>query len=225
MSEMFQECARFNQPLNFTDTGAVEDMSFMFVFCQRFNQPLRFDTRAVLDMSNMFTNCIAFNQPLTFTDTGAVTNMSAMFSGCSVFNQPLRFDTRAVTDMSLMFSRCTAFNQSLYNWFHQPLGMGGAVHSMFLRCTSFKSPVFPMSVIEFNASALSETPLGRQDEMMMAVQAASMVPDDLAEQGRRIKFGSMSAANALSGRMTESYQELGAASADHGPAQKRPRYH
>jgi hypothetical protein len=151
--------------------------------------------------------------------------MSAMFSGCSVFNQPLRFDTRAVTDMSLMFSRCTAFNQSLYNWFHQPLGMGGAVHSMFLRCTSFKSPVFPMSVIEFNASALSETPLGRQDEMMMAVQAASMVPDDLAEQGRRIKFGSMSAANALSGRMTESYQELGAASADHGPAQKRPRYH
>ena len=224
MSAMFFYCDRFNQPLRF-DTRAVLDMSNMFSSCTAFNQPLRFDTRAVLDMSSMFSSCTAFNQTLTFTDTGAVTNMSQMFTGCNVFNQPLRFDTRAVTNMSLMFANCTAFNQSLYKWFHQPRGNGRAVSVMFLGCTSFKSPVFPMSEIEFTESALWQTPLGRQDEMMMAFRSALMVPDDLAEQGRRIKFGSMSAANALNGRMAESYQELGAASADHGPAQKRPRYH
>jgi surface protein len=136
MSQMFEVCWLFNQPLSF-DTSAVTDMSLMFnncfIFnstitfdtsaviymfamfadCTLFDQPLFFDTGIVDDMGGMFQNCTYFNSVLTFTSTAAVTNMNSMFYGCSAFNQALSFNTSAVDNMGGMFQNCLVFNSVL----------------------------------------------------------------------------------------------------------------
>ena len=224
MTNMFRRCNTFNQPLRF-DTRDVRSMQFMFAACAAFNQPLTFDTRNVRNMELMFRGCTAFNQPLTLDtsaatdmygtfsgcttfnqpvhfDTHAVTNMGSMFFNCSAFNQPLAFDTRAVLDMRLMFSGCTAFNQPLHTWHHEPsalLDMPMAVLvvvNMFENCRSFNSPVFAMSVNDYNASRLGTTPLGQSAVMEEALIIARSKADPAA-QGRIILLASIEAARVL----------------------------
>lgn len=195
MSDMFDGCGSFNQPLRF-DTHNVRWMDAMFRGCTAFNQPLMFDTRAVINMQTMFAFCARFNQPVHF-DTRAVTSMWAMFTYCTAFNQPLAFDTHNV-DMNAMFANCTAFNQPLHKWHHQPSleGRLSQIVGMFENCRSFKSPVFAMSVFEYDASRLRTTPLGQSAVMEEALRRAERV-NDPAEQGRIILLASLRAARVL----------------------------
>lgn len=214
MSSMFSGCTMFNNTLRF-DTGAVDNMAEMFLGCHTFDQPLTFDTESVTDMSSMFQGCTAFNQTLAFTNTASVDNMGGMFRGCRSFDQPLDFDTRDVTlmsgmfinchrfnhrlnfnmaaveDMVLMFSGCRTFNQTLRGWTHVPSDTGDSVKHMFKGCTSFQSPVFTMSLAEYDESYLEHTPLGASDTMSDGIeQLRSLVASgiaDLAAQGRSIK--------------------------------------
>jgi hypothetical protein len=171
MNEMFWRCAAFNQPVTF-DTRAVITMARMFSECTSFNQPLDFDTHAVTSMSMMFRGCTSLNQPLDF-DTHAVRDMTGMFSGCTTFNQPLPFDTHAVTSFNQMFEGCTAFNQPLDQWYHEPSPFRDPVHNMFHGCERFLNPVFRMSVVEYRASELSDTPLGQTAVMQEVIQLLS----------------------------------------------------
>jgi hypothetical protein len=163
-ANMFANCAAFNQPLT-VNTQAVDHMYNMFYGCTTFNQPLDFNTAAVIDMQGMFSGCAVFNQPLDF-NTVAVIDMRKMFFGCTAFNQPLNFNTVAVLSMSEMFSGCTAFNQTLHRWLHQPTNDTRGIIAMFYGCESFLSPVFTMSLDEYNYSGLVQTPLGQSHVML-----------------------------------------------------------
>ena len=65
MSQMFQDCKKFNQTCNF-DTTYVGDMNGMFQDCEIFNnggKPLKFNTKSVNVFRRMFKNCLVFKQP------------------------------------------------------------------------------------------------------------------------------------------------------------------
>jgi hypothetical protein len=91
MSNMLSGADSFNQPLEFSDTGNVKDMSGMFAWCKSFNQPLAFDTRSVELMTSMFKRCSKFNQPIAF-DTTNVRDARQMFYGATSFAQVVAFD-------------------------------------------------------------------------------------------------------------------------------------
>jgi hypothetical protein len=65
MNSLFEECAEFNQPLDWT-TSKVTTMAGMFSNCPRFNQQLKWDTRSVWDMSEMFYGCTALESVMEF---------------------------------------------------------------------------------------------------------------------------------------------------------------
>ena len=113
MNYMFGKAESFNQPLNFTSTKNVTDMSQMFFNAKSFNEPLNWDTSNVIDMTEMFGRAISFNQPLNF-NTENVTTMKGMFSRAISFNQLLIFtNTKNVTNMEFMFLGAESFNQPL----------------------------------------------------------------------------------------------------------------
>jgi hypothetical protein len=195
MTSMFKNCNTFNQPLRF-DTHNVQRMDFMFNGCTAFNQPLTFDTRAVTGMAIMFSSCTTFNQPVHF-DTRNVRFMNNMFFGCRAFNQPLTFNTRACQDFGKMFFGCRAFNQPLHEWYTQPSRLyEPKTMGMFHLCNSFKSPVFAMSVEEYQVSRLPWTPLGKSALMQEALIIARSKADP-AKQGRIILLASIEAARVL----------------------------
>lgn len=186
------------------DTSAAQSMNSMFNGCTTFNQPLDFNTVAVVDMRGMFSGCTAFNQRIFF-NTASVRNMEGMFSGCAAFNQPLGFNTRALVGMRGMFQGCTAFNQPLHQWIHQPEFYTGNIQYMFQGCASFQSAVFTMTLNEYWASGLRETPLGQSEVMTKKLarwisnyRRANQLDDDaaLVEEGRAIRDLSREAACA-----------------------------
>ena len=199
MMEMFDHCFRFNQPVDF-DTVAVTNMDQMFFYCLNFNQPVNFVTPSLTTTFCMFMCCEKFNQPVNL-NTASVRVMSSMFERCSAFNQPLNFNTQNVTRYDSMFEDCSAFNQPLNRWFHRPTRSEDALDDMVIGCVSFQSPVFAMSVVEYDQSGLDRTPLGRLPLMIDALEDADRVAardqgnqSNLDEQGRLIKQGSVAAA-------------------------------
>ena len=140
MSEMFNDCSAFNQPLEKWTVSQVTDMSGMFRGCRAFNQPLeKWDVSKVTHMNSMFYKCKSFNQPLEKWDVSKVTNMGWMFSDCSAFNQPLeKWVVSQVTSMRGMFDNCSAFNQPLEKWeVSKVTDMG----YMFHGCSTFNQPL------------------------------------------------------------------------------------
>ena len=100
------------------DVSNVTDMSNLFENCYNFNQPLgNWNVSNVTNMKGMFDNCYNFNQPLGNWDVRKVENMRHMFDNCENFNQPLgNWDVRNVYDMTFMFYNCHKFNQPLEKW-------------------------------------------------------------------------------------------------------------
>ena len=92
MKKMFYECEKmtFATGIDTPDLTKVTDMSQIFQYCSAFNQPLNnWTVSKVTDMRAMFDGCTAFNQPLEKWEVSNVSNMAQMFLGCSAFNQPL----------------------------------------------------------------------------------------------------------------------------------------
>ena len=115
MGSMFSMCSNFNgNNIHTWNVGHVSDMSNMFEKCFHFNQPLQdWDVSKVRSMEKMFSYCTSFNQPLENWVVTKVKNMRKMFENCTSFNQPLRWDVKQVTNMNQMFANCTSFNQDL----------------------------------------------------------------------------------------------------------------
>ena len=75
----------------------VTDMSNMFNGCNSFNQPLAaWNTSGVTTMAFMFGGCYSFNQPLTGWNTGNVTTFNAFLTSATAFDRPLALDVRKV---------------------------------------------------------------------------------------------------------------------------------
>ena len=97
MSNMFNGCNSFNQPLAAWNTGGVTTMASMFQTCASFNQPLAaWNTSGVTTMAFMFGGCYSFNQPLTGWNTGNVTTFNAFLTSATAFDRPLTLDVRKV---------------------------------------------------------------------------------------------------------------------------------
>lgn len=118
MTEMFANCAVFNQDINSWNTGAVTNMISMFQGATAFNQDIgAWDTSAVELFAAMFADATAFNQDISGWDTSAGLIMDAMFAGATAFNQPIgTWVTSAVQNMNAMFTNATAFNQPIDTW-------------------------------------------------------------------------------------------------------------
>lgn len=62
---MFEDAARFNQPIGIWNVGAVRNMRVMFAAASRFNHPIvNWNVGAITDMSLMFTSELQFKQNL-----------------------------------------------------------------------------------------------------------------------------------------------------------------
>jgi hypothetical protein len=140
MSNMFNEAILFNNgdtgnngnnPLSFTTTSLLTNISGMFQGAVNFNQDLTFtNTSQVTDMSNMFNEAILFNNgdtgnngndPLSFTTTSLLTNISGMFQDAVNFNQVLTFtNTSQVKNTSHMFDGASLFNNGNNDILFQP---------------------------------------------------------------------------------------------------------
>ena len=143
MRYMFAGCKNFNQPLDSWNVSNVTDMGYMFAGCKSFNHPLdSWDVSNVTDMSRMFEDCENFNQPLDSWDVSNVSGyggMISMFAGCENFNQPLdSWNVSNVTDMDYMFEGCENFNQPLNSW---DVSNVTSMSSMFAGCKSFNQPL------------------------------------------------------------------------------------
>jgi len=92
-------------PIANWDVSNVTDMSYLFNNCASFNEPLNFwDVRKVTNMEHMFHGCASFNEPLDRWNVSNVTNMENMFHGCFSFNQPLnRWHIQDHIDIENMF--------------------------------------------------------------------------------------------------------------------------
>ena len=132
-SQMFADCAAFNQHLVISDVTGVTTMGSMFSGCSRFNngvtgnnggQSLTFvTTSALTNVNEMFAHCSLFNQTLVVSDVSNVVATTLMFYGCSLFNNgattdagglPLTFTTTAALQFAdYMFGGCAVFNQHL----------------------------------------------------------------------------------------------------------------
>ena len=65
MTRMFQQNARFNQPLNGWTTTSLESTRNMFEYAEAFNQPLdQWDTSSLTAIDNMFECVKGFDQDL-----------------------------------------------------------------------------------------------------------------------------------------------------------------
>ena len=165
MASMFENAAKFNQPIEHWDVSHIQDMSHLFSGAEIFNQPLaKWNVANVKDMSSMFSAAFAFNQPIGTWHVANVTSMSNMFHTAQAFNQPLAsWNVANVTDMSGMFTNALAFNQPLASWnvanvtdmsgmfrgaiaFNQPLATWRVsnvkfMEGMFNRATAFNQPL------------------------------------------------------------------------------------
>jgi surface protein len=104
-SAMEKSEVQMYEDIKYWDVSKVKDMSNMFEGCTHFNQPLtNWNVFRVQDMSSMFKDCRHFNEPLTNWNVSRVEDMSSMFDGCTDFNQPLTsWNMSRVKDMSNMF--------------------------------------------------------------------------------------------------------------------------
>ena len=144
MDRAFFGCSALVTLVGYADTSKVTNMSDMFDGCTTFNQPLpvSFSTAAVTTMAYMFYNCAAFNQSVANFNTAKVTSMEGLFSGCSAFKQSLAtFNMAAVTTISNMLKNCdindtgttTNYDATLIAWAAQDL-----VNSKTLTATNCK---------------------------------------------------------------------------------------
>ena len=130
MAWMFTACALFNNgsatndglnPLTFTTSSALRDVSQMFILCEQFNQTLLLsNTTGMTAMAGMFFGCGIFNngvtsnaggRGLTFTTTSALAEVELMFNDCAAFNQEVVLsDMTGITTTGGMFLGCSVFN-------------------------------------------------------------------------------------------------------------------
>ena len=115
ITQLFENCTSFNQPVGNWDVSNVTDMRIVFQ-STAFNQDLsNWDTSSVNNMGSMFAFS-DFNQPINDWDVSKVTSMSSMFRGCP-FNQPLSgWDVSSVTTMHNMFNYNAPFDQDIGSW-------------------------------------------------------------------------------------------------------------
>lgn len=108
MQSMFHESGIFNN-------GSI--MNFA-------GDPLSWTTSSALsNLTNMFNGCVAFNQTVYFSNMTGVTTMHGMFSGCSSFNNGSISNDGMIgiymstgfllTNVSYMFNNCSSFNQNV----------------------------------------------------------------------------------------------------------------
>ena len=87
LSNIFNGCTKFNQPLNNWHVDFVTDMSNMFMDVAIL---IKLNDWNVINVTNMkLIVIVKFNQPLNLEDVSNVTTMRDMFYGCENFNQPL----------------------------------------------------------------------------------------------------------------------------------------
>lgn len=127
MSRMFASCSKFNNgsvldnglnPMSFTTSPALINLTDMFRNCSKFNQTVSFsDLSGVVNISRMFENCFIFNNgqtSLTFHTSSTLIVASHTFKSCSTFNQSVTItNMNNVTTMTSMFSGCAKFNAIL----------------------------------------------------------------------------------------------------------------
>jgi hypothetical protein len=126
MSMMFTNCSKFNNgsvldnglnPMSFTTSSALINITGMFRYCSKFNQTVSFsDLSGVVNISRMFENCLIFDNgqnPLTFHTSSTLTLANHLFKQCFNFNQPITITNMDnVTSMVSMFSGCNTFNKT-----------------------------------------------------------------------------------------------------------------
>ena len=111
MTDMFNGCENFNQPLNNWDVSNVTNMSYMFGNCKKFNQPLNnWDVSNVTNMRSMFCYCYKFNQPLNNWSVNKVHNLDTKCQrDVSNVTQRVKRTSRS-TNMCGMFCNCKMKN-------------------------------------------------------------------------------------------------------------------
>lgn len=134
---MFFYCAKFNSPNVVPwNTSNIGSLSNTFNGCKAFNQPIgSWNTGNATAMDNMLVNCSAFNQSINSFDTSKVTTFASMLKGCTNYNQSNdSWNVSAGTDFSAMFQDCMKFNHSFASW-----NMANAVtiSNMLNYCTKF----------------------------------------------------------------------------------------
>jgi surface protein len=152
---MFCNCSLLkDENISYWDTSHVTNMSQMFEGCSAFNQPVNnWDVSKVTNMSYMFysnTYPMIFNQSVNNWDVSKVNEMSYMFFGCTDFNNgaapgitgtlfaDLKAPTSALTITWNTFNNCTSFNQSVNNW---DMSNVGYMRAMFNGCSLFNQPL------------------------------------------------------------------------------------
>ena len=145
MGGMFQRADSFNQPIENWDVSNVTNMSLMFDFAFGFNQPIgNWNVSNVTAMIDMFYLATSFNQPVGNWNVSNVTNMRGMFTAAFSFNQPIAsWDVSNVTNMGGMFGDAQSFNQPIGNWDVSNVTLIGG---MFGGASNFNQPIASWNV-------------------------------------------------------------------------------
>ncbi len=101
MSQLFEDDDTFNLDLTGWNVANVQNMSEMFKNCAEFNQKLEWDVTACLNMESMFHGCSKLVEQ-KFSNSNGVTNFSNMFRNCVVLKKA-ELDCSAGTDLYEMF--------------------------------------------------------------------------------------------------------------------------
>lgn len=81
LSNAFNSCSIFNQPLDSWNVSNVTSMASMFSGCSRFNQPLgSWNTKQVVFFSSMFSNCVSLNQDFSTWDFTSCETLNSFMS-------------------------------------------------------------------------------------------------------------------------------------------------
>jgi surface protein len=126
LAQLFQNCSTFTNAgqtgINNWDTSNIVTMTQSFDECTGFNQPIgSWDVSNVTSFNETFRDCNSFNNggsdSISGWNTSSVTTMNRMFQNCSDFNQPIGYwDTSSLQIIDIMLFNASSFDQELSNW-------------------------------------------------------------------------------------------------------------
>lgn len=145
----------------------LTNYSNLFLNCATFNDDLSgWDVSQVTILSGMFQGCTSFDGNITNWNVSNVVSAYGTFQGASVFNQDISgWNTSKLVDMTYMFSGASLFNADISNW---DVSASLSMTAMFFDTPSFDRDLSWWCVSNFTempASFNDSSPLLTEDKL------------------------------------------------------------